>query len=86
MSLPLNTCKAVLENISGYLDGELDAAECEAIERHSRACPDCATIVKGLRDTVGLCRHAGTMPLPDDVRRRARERVRRLLAGYDPKS
>ena len=35
--------------------------------------------VDGLRETVGLCRQAGSVPLPDDVRQRARARVRQLL-------
>lgn len=81
MSTPLETCKEILANISGYLDGELDRTECDAIERHCQACPDCATLVNGLRQTVGLCRQAGTQPLPDEVRQRARERVRQLLEG-----
>jgi anti-sigma factor RsiW len=79
MSTPLNTCKEVLGNISGYLDGELGATECDAIERHCRTCPECAALVRSLRETVGLCRQAGSAPLPDAVRQRARESVRRLL-------
>jgi anti-sigma factor RsiW len=79
MSAPANACKEVLANISGYLDGELETTACDAIERHCRECPECAALVSGLRQTLGLCRQAGTMPLPDTVRQRARERVRQLL-------
>jgi len=64
MSTPLKSCREVLANISGYLDGELDATECDAIDRHCRECVECATLVTGLRETVGLCRQAGTTPLP----------------------
>jgi anti-sigma factor RsiW len=76
-------CQATLANISAYLDGELGTSACEAIERHCRACPRCAALVDGLRATVGLCRQAGSASLPDAVRQRARERVRRLLDGVD---
>jgi anti-sigma factor RsiW len=79
MSQPLNTCRDVLSNISGYLDGELDSTACDAIEGHCLACPTCAAFVQGLRETVGLCRQAATVPLPDAVRRRALESVRQLL-------
>jgi len=79
MSAPTNTCQEVLTNISGYLDGELDTTACDAIERHCRECGSCAGLVNGLRETVGLCRQAATAPLPDAVRQRARESVRRLL-------
>jgi anti-sigma factor RsiW len=79
MTAQPSTCKEVLANISGYLDGELDTTACDAIERHCMACPSCAGLVSGLRETVGLCRQAATVPLPDAVRQRARESVRRLL-------
>jgi anti-sigma factor RsiW len=72
-------CRMVLAGISAYLDGELDAAACEAIEQHGQACARCAALVKGLRDTVGLCRQAASVPLPESVRQRARDSVRRLL-------
>jgi anti-sigma factor (TIGR02949 family) len=73
------TCNEVLANISSYLDGELNTTACDAIERHCQACPNCAALVDGLRETVGLCRQAGTVRLPEHVRHRARESVRRLL-------
>jgi anti-sigma factor RsiW len=79
MIAPLNMCKEVLANISGYLDGEIDTTSCDAIERHCQECASCAGLVNGLRETVGLCRQAATAPLPDAVRQRARESVQRLL-------
>jgi anti-sigma factor RsiW len=72
-------CQAILTGISAYLDGELDRTACDAIERHCETCPSCAALVKGLRETVGLCRQAASIPLPDVVRQRASARVRRLL-------
>ncbi len=79
MSAPTNTCHEVLTNISAYLDGELDMTACDAIERHCQDCASCAGLVNGLRETVGLCREAAAAPLPDAVRQRARDSVRRLL-------
>jgi anti-sigma factor RsiW len=81
MSARADACTAILMNISAYLDGELDTSACAAIEAHSATCPHCAPVVEGLRRTVGLCREAGSAPLPEDVRQRARESVRRLLEG-----
>ena len=79
MSEPPNTCRDVLSNISAFLDGDLDATACDAIERHRLGCPACAALIQGLRETVGLCRQAATTPLPDAVRRRALDSVRHLL-------
>ncbi len=79
MSAASAECTAILRNISAYLDGELEATACAAIEAHCARCPQCAPLVDGLRRTVGLCRDAAVTPLPDEVRDRARESVRRLL-------
>jgi anti-sigma factor RsiW len=80
------TCKEILANISGFLDGELDATACDVIEQHCVGCPSCAALVRGLRETVGLCQQAGRAPLPDDVSRRARDSVRELLDRYGKES
>jgi anti-sigma factor RsiW len=72
-------CQEMLANISAYLDGDLEAARCDAIERHCQVCAPCAGLVEGLKETVGLCRQAGAVPLPEPVRQRARDRLRRLL-------
>lgn len=74
-------CKDMLSAISAYLDGDLDATQCVEIERHCATCPQCADVVGALRQTVGLCHEAATVPLPDAVRVRAQESIQRLLAG-----
>ena len=76
---PRPECTAMRSGISAYLDGELAAPECAAIEAHCAGCPGCAALVAGLRKTVGLCRGVAETPLPESVRERARARVRRLL-------
>jgi anti-sigma factor RsiW len=73
------TCRAILTNISMYLDGELDRTACDEIERHCEACVSCRELVEGLRQTIGLCRRAAETPLPDTVRQRARASVQQLL-------
>ena len=76
-------CSAMLAGISAYLDGDLDATACQEIERHCRDCSNCAALVNGLRETIGLCREAGTAPLPEPVRQRAKASIERLLGGGD---
>jgi anti-sigma factor RsiW len=76
---PQIECTAILANISAYLDGELDSSSCAAIEAHCATCAYCAPVVQGLQRTIGLCHQAAHAPLPEDVRSRAQESVRRLL-------
>jgi anti-sigma factor RsiW len=68
-----------LASVSAYLDGDLDATTCESIAVHCHQCAACRRVIAGLRETVGLCRQAGAVPVPEAVRHRARESVRRLL-------
>ena len=68
-----------------HLDGELDATACDAIERRCRACPECAEVVRVLREPVGLCRQMASAPLSQSVRQRARDGVRRLLDWEAPR-
>jgi anti-sigma factor RsiW len=72
-------CRQVLSDISAYLDGELEAAACAAIERHCATCATCADIVADVKETGGLCRQIGAAPLPSPILERARASVRRLL-------
>ena len=72
-------CRRVLASVSAYLDGDLDATTCESIETHCRQCARCADVIAGLRETVGLCRQAASIAVPEAVRQRARASVRRLL-------
>ncbi len=74
-------CTETVKRISDYLDGELGVGECVAIETHCATCPACAALVTSLRRTVGLCREAGGVPVPEHVRARARASIRQLLGG-----
>ena len=77
-------CAAVLAGISAYLDGDLEAAECAMIEAHAVTCTACAPVIDGLRRTVGLCRDAGAVALPEAVRQRARASIQRVLDAENP--
>jgi anti-sigma factor RsiW len=74
-------CEQTMAQLAAYLDGDLDGSACAIIERHCGSCAECARLVSGLRDTMGMCRDAGHHPLPDDVRRRARQRIDEIVAA-----
>jgi len=50
------TCQALIAQLSGFLDGELDAALCEKIERHLATCYSCRVVADTLRKTIALYR------------------------------
>lgn len=76
-------CRVLLERLSAYLDGDLPAPACRSIERHARGCSKCTEVIRDLRSTVGLCQQAAKRPLPVAVRRRAQDRVRRLMRDFN---
>lgn len=76
---PTVTCDTLLSSISAYLDGELGAATCAAIEAHAADCAQCAVVIADFREATGLCRKVADAPLPDDVQTLARTRIKALL-------
>ena len=79
--LPSPHCRALIEEFSRHLDGELTAARRRELERHLAECDCCEQLAARLRLTVAACRAASADPMPAGVKARARARVRALLAG-----
>lgn len=77
---PSARCRAMLQELSQYLDGELAPARCRAIERHIKTCACCGTMAGRLRQTLEACRAMKKTSLPSDVRSRAAARIKALLA------
>jgi anti-sigma factor RsiW len=48
------TCRALIAQLSGFLDGELDAARCEKIERHLATCSYCRAIADTTQTMLAL--------------------------------
>ncbi|KAB8142565.1 hypothetical protein F8S13_13480 [Chloroflexia bacterium SDU3-3] len=65
-------CHVACAQIDALLDGELPAAEREALMRHMAACPACRARYEVLRRTVAACRAQPEAPaaLPPEVERR----------------
>ena len=74
-----NTCRALLLDFSKYLDGEQSPATCRRIERHIQSCDSCAAATDQIRKLVASCREMKEQRLPEDVRRRASQRIKALL-------
>ena len=81
---PSDRCRALLEQLSRYIDDELTPAERRSLATHLRRCPCCQTMADSLKHTVEACRKAGAARLPADVRGRARTRIATLLASGPP--
>jgi RNA polymerase sigma-70 factor (ECF subfamily) len=70
-------CRRIFANLSEYLDGNLDGALCEELERHMAGCAPCEAFLSSLRKAVDST-HAlpAVLPAPQVA-----ARVRARLAG-----
>jgi anti-sigma factor RsiW len=60
----------VIQQLSDFLDGELDPKLAEDLCRHLEACDDCRVVVDTCQKTVKVFCKAEPMPLPADVQAR----------------
>ncbi|MGA9532843.1 MAG: zf-HC2 domain-containing protein [Anaerolineales bacterium] len=61
-------CESLLDQLSDYVDGELDPEICRLIESHLKDCTDCQVLVDTTQRTVRLSRQLGDDPtLPPAV-------------------
>jgi anti-sigma factor RsiW len=77
---PSARCRALLLELSRYLDGDLTPARRRTLERHINACACCGTMAVRLRRTVAACRAEWKRRPPRDVMSRAAKRIRALVA------
>lgn len=72
-------CKAVVAQISNYIDGELPAAVRQELEQHLGGCKDCELVVNQTKLTVDLYCDAELVELPEEVRARLHSALRAKL-------
>lgn len=82
---PSARCRALLLELSRYLDGELTPSRRRTVLRHMQACTCCGTMAARLRQTVAVCRAEGSRRPPRDVMSRAARRTRALIANQAPR-
>lgn len=71
------SCREMLSSLSEYLDGELEAELCAAIESHLAECKNCRIVVDTLRKTITLYhQHAEQdLSMPEEVHLRLFKRL-----------
>ena len=74
-------CNDVFNEISNYLDGEVDEAVKQDLREHLKKCHKCQVIVDTCRKTIELYCDGKVFPLPDPVRDRLHEALRRKCQG-----
>jgi anti-sigma factor RsiW len=58
-------CLKLFEQLSEYIDRELDPPTCQEIEAHIKACKPCQVCLETFKQTVNLCRNLERHPVPE---------------------
>jgi anti-sigma factor RsiW len=72
-------CDDRLEQLFGWIDGDLTPARARVVAAHVASCPECGGLAEDLRRAIAACRLAGDCRIPATVHRRARARALQLL-------
>lgn len=65
-----SACREMLDQLSDFIDGELETALCAELETHLADCPDCRVMVDTMRRTIVLYRSQAPADLPAAVKDR----------------
>jgi anti-sigma factor (TIGR02949 family) len=66
-----NQCKHLLGNLSDFIDGELNEAMCQELQRHMAGCENCRVVFDTMTRTIYLYQaSANKTELPEAVRER----------------
>ncbi len=68
-------CRGLKDQLSAYLDGELESTVCAEIEQHLHDCTDCRVMVDTLNKTITLYRNYGQADVPPETH----DRLTRVL-------
>jgi anti-sigma factor RsiW len=77
-------CRGVIEELSSYLNGELDAAGMAELRAHLERCKKCRVVVDTTRQTIEFYSGSEPLPLPDDFRTRLHDALVRRLSRPSP--
>ena len=68
-------CRAVVLEISNYIDGDVDSAMSARIESHLAGCRNCAALLASLRNVIRLYGDERLFPLPEGFSSRLEQRL-----------
>jgi len=74
-------CNKAIKELSGYLDGELTQDLKVTLETHLTYCNHCHAVFDSTKKTIELYCDGKLFSLPDDVRTRLHEALKRKLQG-----
>jgi anti-sigma factor RsiW len=72
-------CKGVIRELSNYIDGELEPAIQQELERHLAHCEDCTMILDQTKKSIAILCDSEPIRLPADLHSRLHSALRERL-------
>ena len=66
-------CLEMFEKLSEFIDGELDHATCDEIQKHADDCVACFSCLETLKRTVAICKNIKDKPIPPELSQKLKE-------------
>ena len=66
------SCQRVLQELSNYIDNEVNAALREQIENHLKTCRRCSVVLDTTKKTIRIYSDEGTLEVPSGYSERLR--------------
>jgi hypothetical protein len=63
-------CQELLKVLNEYVEGDIDPAVCQELEKHLAGCDPCRVVIDTLRKTISLYKNDQVYELPADFRQR----------------
>jgi len=70
-------CEEVIQELSNFIDGDLDPALKRELENHLKDCADCRLIVNQTKKTIEIFCDSEPVELPSDMQSRLHDMLRR---------
>ena len=77
----VNRCEEVWQEVSNYIDNEVDAAQRAEMDAHAAGCKHCASLLEGTRNVVSLYGDERLFTLPAGYHRRVLGKVADRIEG-----
>jgi anti-sigma factor RsiW len=79
--MPLLTCKDFLNELTDYLDENIDTELRAKLEKHITECPNCWVIADTTRKTIRIYKGMDPYPIPSDVEDRLMRALEKKMAA-----
>ena len=63
-------CHELLKVLNEYVEGDIDPAVCQEMEKHLAGCNPCRVVIDNIRKTISLYKNDQVYEIPSDFRQR----------------